>query len=305
MHTLFRLDDRSLLRLQGEGVFPLLKRLLCGDVRALQNEKMLFSPMLNLQGGTMDVVFVLREPEDCFWMIVHENSREKDLRHIRKHLEANADVQDCAEAYQLYALLGPDAERLMESAPVFFKMQTSQMGAESWLACVLREEVETFETDMAQRGVMLHSHSELDMLMMESGVAAYGRELDDTINPLEAGLGRYVRLERSGFVGREALVAAGEPRRGVIGLEVERYGARHGQNVVHRDKDVGMVTSACYSDRLKKHIALALVEKPYQDIGRKLKVECGDELITAHVSALPFKAGEAEQDGEATEEIKI
>ena len=100
-------------------------------------------------------------------------------------------------------------------------------------------------------------------------------------------------------------MAAGEPRRGVIGLEVERYGARHGQNVVHRDKDVGVVTSACYSERLGKHIALALVEKPYQDIGRKLKVECGDELITAHVSALPFKAGEAEQDGEATEEIKI
>ena len=63
-----------------------------------------------------------------------------------------------------------------------------------------------------------------------------------------------------------------------------------------------MVTSACYSTKLQKHIALALVEKPYQDVGRKLKVEYGDELITAYVSALPFKAGEAEEDGEETQE---
>jgi len=305
MQTLFKLEDRSLVRLQGAGAKRLVKKLLCGNVRALQDGEALFSPMLNLQGGTMDLVFVIPSGEECFWMIVHEGSREKDLRHMQKQMEEEALVQDLSETYHLYALVGAEADALMEKAPAFLKVRTPIMGVEMWIACVAQEEIADFEAHMAQRGAVLCARGELDMKMIENGIPAYGRELDDTINPLEAGLGRYVRLERSGFVGREALVAAGEPRRGVIGLEVERYGARHGQNVVHRDKDVGMVTSACYSERLGKHIALALVEKPYQDIGRKLKVECGDELITAHVAALPFPAGEEAGDGEETEEIKI
>ena len=305
MHILFKLDDRSLVCLQGANAKRLLKKLLCGDVRALGDGETLFSPMLNLQGGTMDLVFVMPSGEECFWMIVHECSREKDLRHMQKQMEEAVQVQDLNGAYRLYALTGPEAEELLGNAPAFLKIPIPVLNAEAWLACVAETDVAAFEAHMAQRGAVLHAHIEWDMQMIENGVPAYGRELDDTINPLEAGLGRYVHLERSGFVGREALVAAGEPRRGVIGLEVERYGARHGQNVVHRDKDVGVVTSACYSERLGKHIALALVEKPYQDAGRRLKVECGDELITAYVSALPFPAGEAETDGEGTEEIKI
>ena len=302
MHILFRLDDRSILRLQGAGTMPLLKQLLCGDVRALKDGCVLFSPMLNLQGGTMDNVLVLRQTEEDCWFIAHERSREKDLRHIQKQKPADVTAQDCHEQLHLYALMGADAQMLLEAAPVFFKVPTAHLGEDSWLVCVAEDDVATFETDMSQRGAVLRSQGDLDVVQIEHGVPAYGRELDDTINPLEAGLGKYVRLERSGFIGREALVAAGEPRRGVIGLELERYGAKHGMNVVHRDKDVGMVTSACYSTKLQKHIALALVEKPYQDVGRKLKVEYGDELITAYVSALPFKAGEGGEDGEETQE---
>jgi len=303
MHTLFSLENRSLLHLQGAGVPALLGQLLCGDVRSLKRENVLFSPMLNLQGGTMDNVMVFCPAEDDCWMIVHECSREKDLRHMQKQQAADVRIEDCRGRLHLYALLGPEAQELLKSAPVFFSICTDHMGEMCHFACVEDAGLVSFETHMAQRGVMLHSQDDLDVLMIEHGVAAYGRELDDTINPLEAGFGRYVRLERPGFIGREALVAAGEPRRGVIGLELERYGAKHGLNVVHRDKDVGVVTSACYSAKLKKHIALALVEKPYQDVGRRLKVEYGDELITAYVAPLPFPAGESEADAEETQNI--
>ena len=303
MHTLFCLENRSILHLEGANVPSLLKLLLCGDVRSLKENHVLFSPMLNLQGGTMDTVIVFSPREDECWMIVHECSREKILRHIQKQSAADVRTEDCRGRLHLYALMGREAESLLESAPVFFSICTDHMGETCHFACVEEESITAFETHMAQRGVTLHSQSDLDVMMIENGIAVYGRELDDTINPLEAGLGQYVRLERTGFIGREALVAAGEPRRGVIGLEVERYGARHGLNVVHRDKDVGVVTSACYSAKLQKHIALALVEKPYQDLGRRLKVEYGDELITAYVAQLPFQAGESEEDAEETQNI--
>lgn len=297
MHTLFKLDDRSVVQLQGEGIKALLKRLLCGNVHALEKEGVLFSPMLNMQGGTMDNVLAFLQGGSC-WLVVHEQSREKDLRHIQKQIQEDVALWDRSADLCLYVLMGPQAEDLLRNAPIFWKMASDHMGEQSCLLCVCRDDVEELETEMARHGAVLCSQGDLDTLMIEQGVAAYGRELDDTINPLEAGLGRYVRLERPGFLGREALVAAGEPRRGVIGLVVEKAGAARGMNVVHRDKDVGMVTSACYSPRIKAHIALALVEKPYQDVGRMLKVECGEELLQARVAALPFEAGETQDDGE-------
>ena len=276
----------------------LIRKLLCGNVRALEPGSVLQSPMLNLQGGTMDNVIVYCDvPESC-WMIVHECSREKDLRHIRKQAAVDVNIEDMACGVRLYAVVGPDTEKLTEGAPTYLRLQTDHLGASSWLMGVQEADVPAFETDMAQRGAVLHAQEDLDIIMMENGVPAYGRELDDTINPLEVGLKRYVNLERAGFIGREALVAAGEPRRGVIGLVVSQEGAERGFNVVHRDKDVGMVTSAAYSPRMKRHIALALVEKPYQDVGRRLKVELADRMIDAYVSALPFTPEEeTEEEG--------
>ena len=296
MHAIFRLESRSPLHLRGAGVLALLKRLLCGNVRALDSGSVVLSPMLNLQGGTMDNVIVYADaPESC-WLIVHECSREKDLRHIQKQRAADVEIQDLSAEMDLYAVVGPDAAALTENAPISLKMQTDHMGADSWLVCVAKADVADFEIHMAQRGAVMHSQGDLDVIMMENGLPSYGRELDDTINPLEVGLKRYVHLERQGFIGKEALVAAGEPRRGVIGLVLAEAGAARGMNVVHRDKDVGMVTSVCYSQRMKSYIALALVEKPYQDVGRKLRVELPDRMIEACVAALPFRPEEPQEN---------
>lgn len=288
MHAVFRMDGRSVAHLYGEGARPLLKRLLCGDVRAMTEGVFVHSPMLNLQGGTMDHVLVYCDRADSYRLILHECSREKDLRHIRRELTPDVELEDCAETLRLYAVTGPCAGELLQNAPAFFAAPANCMGEDGWVVCVQREAVSTFEAHLAQQGCELHSQTEMDIRMIESGVPAYGRELDDTINPLEAGLSRTVRLDRIGFIGREALVAAGTPRRGVIGLVVSAEGARRGQNVVHRNKDVGVITSACFSPRMQAWIALALVELPYQEPGRMLRVENGDELIEAHVSALPF-----------------
>lgn len=294
MRAIFKMDGRSVLHLQGEGAKALLKRLLCGNVRSMTEGTIVFSPMLNMQGGTMDNVMVYCDHENSYWLIVHECSREKDLRHIRREITPDVTAEDLHDMLCLYAVISEGGNLTLSGAPVYFAAQTDHLGADSWLACVQREDAPAFETDMAQRGGVLYSQAEMDTMMMENGVPAYGRELDDTINPLEVGLGKTVHLERPGFIGREALVAAGVPRRGVIGLLLTGEGAKRGQNVIHRDKDVGVVTSVCFSPRMQSWIALALVEKPYQDVGRKLRVENGEELIDAYVSALPFRKPEEE-----------
>ena len=124
-------------------------------------------------------------------------------------------------------------------------------------------------------------------------MALYGHEISDTINVLEAGLGRYAKLDKPSFVGREALLeiqAAGGPKRKLIGLEmVERGIARDGYPVAALDGTrIGEVTSGSPAPFLKKNIAMAYVPVEHAVVDTELAVEIRGQLVKARVTALPF-----------------
>ena len=124
-------------------------------------------------------------------------------------------------------------------------------------------------------------------------MALYGHEISDSINVLEAGLGRYAKLEKPSFVGREALLAvqaAGGPKRKLVGLEmVERGIARDGYAVLGPDGTrIGEVTSGSPAPFLKKNIAMAFVPVEYAGVDGELAVEIRGQGVKARVVALPF-----------------
>lgn len=302
--ALFELSQSSVFELRGDGTQAFLKTLLCGSVVAVPVGGVSYSPMLNLQGGTMDVCFLLRLSEDRFWLVVNERCRKKDLRHIQRHMPEGVALEDLHDQLRLFALLGPDAARLLPVSVEADRLSangenvcfaTDRLGEKGYVWAVPADAAEEWRALMEQRGAVRGTQAELDTLLLEEGIPVYGREVDDTLNPREVGLERFVLINRKNYLGREALVAAGEPRRGLIALQLESDCAKSGMLVVHRDKNVGVVTSAGYSPRLQSHAVIALVEKPYHDIGRKLRVECGDELLPAFVTALPLRAPETEE----------
>jgi len=130
-----------------------------------------------------------------------------------------------------------------------------------------------------------------DTLRLEKGYALYGHELSPTISPLEAGLGWIVKLEKSDFVGRDALVsqkAAGIPRRLVGLLMAERGIPREGYPVFACEQQVGSVTSGTMSPSLKIGIALALIEAAHAVTGGELLVGVRDRRLRAKIVKPPF-----------------
>jgi aminomethyltransferase len=130
-------------------------------------------------------------------------------------------------------------------------------------------------------------------LRLEAAMALYGHEISNTINVLEAGLGRYAKLDKPSFVGRDALLeiqANGGPKRKLIGLEmVERGIARDGYPVTSLDgTKIGEVTSGSPAPFLKKNIAMAFVPVEYAGIDEVVSVEIRGQLVKARVVALPF-----------------
>jgi len=124
-------------------------------------------------------------------------------------------------------------------------------------------------------------------------MALYGHEISDTITVFEAGLGRYAKLDKPEFVGREALLgiqAAGGPKRKLVGLEmIERGIGRDGYPVFSPDGTrLGEITSGSPSPFLKKNIAMAYVPVGFTALDTEVAVEVRGQMVKAKVVPLPF-----------------
>src|SRR5205823_10457122 len=102
-----------------------------------------------------------------------------------------------------------------------------------------------------------------DTLRLEARFSLYGNDIDETTDPIEAGLGWTCKLDKE-FTGRNVIAAkkAAGPRRKLAGLVIQGGVARHGHEVTHDSEVVGQVTSGTYGPTVEKNIARAYVPTP-------------------------------------------
>jgi aminomethyltransferase len=130
-----------------------------------------------------------------------------------------------------------------------------------------------------------------DTLRLEAGMPLYGHELNETINPLEAGLSYAVKFDKPQFVGKEALLEA--QRVGVrqcrIGLELEgKRIAREGMSLTRQGQGVGHVSSGTFGPTVQKSIAMGFVPPELSAPGQLLSVDIRGQAVPARVVKLPF-----------------
>ncbi len=119
----------------------------------------------------------------------------------------------------------------------------------------------------------------------------YGHEMDETIDPFTAGLSFGVNLNKEGFVGKNALVAASQrtDRLHRVGLELaSRRIAREGALLFAGEDQIGRVTSGTFSPTLQKSIAMGYVPAVCAEPGTSLDVDIRGKREAARVIELPF-----------------
>lgn len=142
---------------------------------------------------------------------------------------------------------------------------------------------------LVEAGVKPCSFTALDKVRIEAGLLFYDYDMNTAHTPWEVGLGFTVNADKTGFRGREALIAArGREKLRNVGLVVDYDDMINGEEeILIGGTAVGVVNSPCFSHRLGKSLALGHVS-PEVEVGTVVQIRGGDIDTTATVHALPF-----------------
>ena len=313
---LFDVSHMGELLMQGPAAQDNLQNLLTNDLAQVELGRCIYSPMCTPEGGTVDDLLVYRLAETDWLLVVNAANTEKDEAWIRQRLTGNVQMINQTAEYGQLAIQGPRAQNILQRLTAtnladirFYRFRqnvlidgvptlvsrtgyTGEDGFEIYLPASETGRVWDLILNEGQAdGLIPAGLGARDTLRFEAALPLYGQELALDITPLEAGLGRFVKLEKGAFIGRDALASqqeAGLARR-LVGLEmIERGVARCHYEIQAAGQPAGQVTSGSFSPTLKKNIAMALVESRYAEPGTPLDVVIRGKTAAAQVIELPF-----------------
>ena len=312
---LFDVSHMGRFRVTGSGSFEFLQGLVTNDLGRIKRGHAQYNLLCKDDGGIVDDLIVYWG-EEAFFVVVNASNREKDLAWMRDQAPAGVQVEDQTFELALIALQGPKAEEVMPSQglqdlPYFgFRSgevagvagmisRTGYTGEDGFEIFVPSDRVAEVWDAILERGrpggVLPAGLGARDAARLEAALRLYGNDMDETVNPYEAGLGWAVKLDK-GFVGRDALVKVHQdgPRRTLIGIKTNPGDIpRHGAAVSGEAGRTGVVTSGTHSFFLGHPIALAMVEVPSFRVGDTVAVEVRGREAEAEVVRLPFYRGSA------------
>jgi aminomethyltransferase len=130
-----------------------------------------------------------------------------------------------------------------------------------------------------------------DSLRLEMGFCLYGNDIDQTTNPLEAGLGWITKLKKQNFIAKDVLLkvkADGLKRKLVPLITEEKAFPRKGYDITSAGRKIGILTSGTVSPVLDKAIALGYVETQFSEENTELNIKIRGKEVPAKVTKLPF-----------------
>src|SRR5438034_2824023 len=310
---LFDLSHMGEFLFEGNGALAALDRLVSSDIAGLEVGHARYGLLTNEKGTIVDDVIVYRYSADRLAMVVNAANIEKDAAHVRRHLASGVRFDDLSDQTALIAPQGPRAAKILSRVAAmnvddlmpFGVTATKVAGVAATVARTGYTGEDGFEVFVPnadavkvwdalleagkEDGVQPIGLGARDTLRLESRYSLYGNEIDETTDPIEAGLGWTCKLDKE-FLGRDKIAAAKErgPKRRIAGIVVTGGVARHGHPVTSGGNEVGIVTSGTYGPTVDKNIALAYVPAPSAKVGTALAVRIREKDVPATVVRTPF-----------------
>ena len=296
---------------EGPDALANINKILTNDYTKMDIGRVRYSLMCYEDGGVVDDLLVYKMREDKYLIVVNAGNHHKDVAWMQDHLFGDVRFTDISDSVAQIALQGPAADaiiaKLTQDIPQKYYSFIDNVDIGGITALISQTgytgekgyEIYVDAADASQmwqkllaagkdEGLIPCGLGARDTLRLEAAMPLYGQEMDETVSPLETGLNFAVKLDKE-FIGRDALLAAGEPKRQRVGLKVLGRGiVREHQDVYYQGQLIGHSTSGTHCPYLGGAYAMALVTAKSVNIGDKVEVDVRGRRIETEVVPLPF-----------------
>jgi aminomethyltransferase len=291
---------------------------LTNDPTRIADGQALYTCCCNDVGTILDDLIVYRRSPEHLLVVCNASNREKIATHFARAAQGKVAFRDASDETALLALQGPRALETLAAAGSSVNVAselksfrfrdahvadvpcsvartgyTGEDGVELFVSWDAAPSVfRALMTAGRAFGIEPVGLGARDTLRLEARLSLYGNDIDESTDPLEAGLGWTVKLDKPSFVGKEALLRlkAEGPRRAFVGFEMRGRGiARHGYPLLDAlGETSGLCTSGSPSPTLGKSIGLGYVPLALAAVGTQIFVDCRGKSIEAEIVPTPF-----------------
>ncbi len=315
---LFDVSHMGSIWVRGKEAEKFLDYLLTNDVSKMVVDQVIYTFMCYPDGGVVDDLLTYKFGDEEYMLIVNAANIAKDYDWIMDKKEGfDVEIENKSDETSILALQGPEAVNILqklvdidlsEIKSFHLRRDVNIAGVKAIISRTGYTGEDGFEIYVDNVGV-LKIWDELlkvgkdfglkpaglgarDTLRFEATLPLYGQEISKDINPLEAGLKFFVKLNKaSDFIGKEALTKAQEEglKRKMVGFELKERGIpREGYEVQKDGKVIGHVTTGYMSPTLKKSIGNALIDINEAEIGNEIDIIIRNKPVKAVIRDRKF-----------------
>lgn len=314
---LFDVSHMGELTVKGEDALALLQKVATNNIAKLKTGAAQYTAMCYENGGTVDDLLIYKRADNGYLMIPNASNVAKDYEWISSHAQGDVNIENVSEKIGQLAIQGPEAESILQtltdtdlSTIKFFKFQenvviqgvsalvsrTGYTGEDGFeMYCKAQDVVVLWKAIMKageNKGLLPCGLGARDTLRFEAHLLLYGQDLTPDITPIEAGIGFAVKVNKDeDFIGKTILQRQKQEgvSRKLVGLEMIDQGIpRPDYEVFAGEKKIGWITTGTQSPTLKKNIGLALLQRPYTELGTEVDVQVRKRRLRAKVAKTPF-----------------
>lgn len=301
---------------KGKNALEFIQHVTINDASKLNIGRVQYSAFCYPDGGIVDDLLVYKLADDEFMLVVNASNKDKDFEWIKENNKFGVELTDKSDEYTLLAVQGPKSLETLQkicNRPLdleyyhFFEAKcaglnilisrtgyTGELGFELYFKAdeTAAENIwnRIFEAG-GEFGIQPVGLGARDSLRLEMGYCLYGNDIDQTTNPLEAGLGWITKLNKESFIGKDALQkvkAEGLKRKLVPMISGEKVFPRHGYDLSVNGNKVGNITSGTVSPVLDKAIAMGYVDSAFVKDDAVINFVVRGKEVPAVITKLPF-----------------
>jgi folate-binding protein YgfZ len=317
--ALRNISHLGIIELKGKDALDLIHRIGTNSIKDLPKEGVRKTIFTSEKGRIIGLTTLLNF-ENYQLLVSDRVNKFKIMSWVRKYvISDDVEVNDANTKYNLLELSGPQAEsfatlvcgnvvndiqpnsfKIIHTENILFfliKMPGERNKNKFWFLADFENSkrlISYMETNKGVFNFNMVGEESFNIYRIENGLAVAPNELNDEINPLEAGLDEYIDFDKGCYIGQEVIARLqtyNKVQKKLVGLKFnEPLEFDNGHLIIQENgEEIGRITSYTISPRLKTPVGLAYVRNLHLSSGKQLTSKLSDgRIVKTEVHLLPF-----------------